>query len=163
MRFLVLLIFLFSTGPVLAAPDGTGLPLPRFASVSAGKVNLRAGPGVSYRIEWVYRQAGLPVEIISEYRNWRRVRDWQGDEGWMHQQMLDGARTLITLGPERQTIRKTPEPDGPPVALVDPGVVGELVTCPSESVWCEVQIDGRRGWMDRGAFWGLLNGETINP
>ena len=63
-------------GPAAARDDA--LPLPRFVSLKSAEVNLRTGPGTRYPIEWVYKRRALPVEIIAEFDNWRRVRDWEG-------------------------------------------------------------------------------------
>lgn len=73
----------------------SGLPLPRFVSLKSAKVNSRTGPGVNYAIEWLYLKAGLPVEILQEYDNWRRIRDSEGSEGWINQTLLSGKRTAI--------------------------------------------------------------------
>ena len=70
--------------------SSTGLPIPRFVTIRANQVNMRTGPGVRYPVDWEYRRAGLPVEIVSEYGTWRKIRDWQGDEGWMHQRRMSG-------------------------------------------------------------------------
>ena len=82
-----------------AAQDGTvgpsGLPLPRFVSLKSGRVNSRIGPGVNYPVDWLYLKSGLPMEIIQEYDNWRRVRDSDGAEGWINQSLLSGKRTAI--------------------------------------------------------------------
>ena len=87
-------------GSVVAAPASTdvtrgpsGLPLPRFVSLKSGKVNSRIGPGVNYSVDWMYLKPGLPMEIIQEYDNWRRVRDSDGAEGWINQSLLSGRRT----------------------------------------------------------------------
>jgi len=75
-----------------AAENGSTLPLPRFASLRTEEVNLRTGPGERYPIEWVLTRKDMPVEIVDEHENWRRVRDWQGTEGWVHQRMVSGRR-----------------------------------------------------------------------
>lgn len=77
---------------VFAQNKSPGLPLPRFASLRADKTNMRTGSGVRYPIDWVYQRPGLPVEIIAEYGNWRKVRDWLGAQGWAHQSMPSGKR-----------------------------------------------------------------------
>ena len=77
-----------------APPGRTGLPLPRFVTLRANEVNLRSGPGTRYPIDWVYRRSGMPVEIIDEFDTWRRIRDWQGTEGWVHQSMVQGRRGI---------------------------------------------------------------------
>lgn len=142
-----------------APPGRTGLPLPRFVTLRADEVNLRIGPGIRYPIDWVYHRAGLPVEIIDEFDTWRRIRDWQGTEGWVHQSMVQGQRGILVTG-KRHTLRRRPEAEAPGVALVDAGVVGVLERC--ETDWCEVGVDGYSGWLERGAFYGLYPGEKVD-
>ncbi len=142
-----------------APPGRTGLPLPRFVTLRADEVNLRTGPGTRYPIDWVYRRRGLPVEIIDEFDTWRRIRDWQGTEGWVHQSMVQGQRGILVTG-KRHILRRRPEPAAPGVALVDAGVVGVLRRCQVD--WCEVTVASFTGWMERDAFYGLYPGEAVN-
>ena len=84
LAFLLLILFAANAFCVQALAEGSGLPLPRFVSLRADQVNLRTGPGVQYPVEWVYQRKDLPVEIIAEYRTWRKIRDWQSTQGWVH-------------------------------------------------------------------------------
>ena len=59
----------------------TGLPLPRFVSLKSNKVNLRRGPGLDYKIDWVYKRKHLPLMIVSEFGHWRQVIDFEGYSG----------------------------------------------------------------------------------
>ncbi|HEY9567148.1 MAG TPA: SH3 domain-containing protein, partial [Thalassobaculum sp.] len=66
-------------GPVGAGATGggpvgneTGLPIPRYVTLRASEVNVRAGPGVRYPIEWVYQRQNLPVEVVAEFDTWRK-------------------------------------------------------------------------------------------
>jgi SH3-like domain-containing protein len=133
-------------------------PMPYFVSLGSGEVNLRTGPGVRYPIEWVYRRSALPVEVIGRFDHWRQIRDWQGTEGWVHQNMLSGRRTLIVTG-ERRALRREPRDDARAIAEIEPGVIGEIRTC--ATAWCEVRIAGRIGWLQREAFWGSYPSEQI--
>ena len=74
---------------------GTGLPVPRFATVRAEETNVRTGPGPRYPIDWVFKRKGMPVEIVGEYENYRKIRDWQGAGGWVHASLLTGKRYVI--------------------------------------------------------------------
>ena len=139
-------------------PGRTGRPLPRFVSLRANKVNLRTGPGARYPIDWVYQRAGLPVEIIDEFDTWRRIRDWQGTIGWVHQSMLQGRRTVMILG-ERRLMRRRPDPQAPGVAYLEPGAIAVLESC--EGVWCELSAGGFRGWLEAAAFYGLYSSELL--
>ena len=38
----------------------------------------------------MFTRAGLPVEIIAEFENWRRIRDAEGAEGWVYHSLLVG-------------------------------------------------------------------------
>ena len=72
----------------------TGLPVPRFVSLRSAEVNVRTGPGTRYPVEWVFVKRDIPVEITAEFDTWRRIRDWEGTEGWVHQSMLSGKRAI---------------------------------------------------------------------
>ncbi|MGH7088184.1 MAG: SH3 domain-containing protein, partial [Stellaceae bacterium] len=95
-----------------AAKDET---LPRFESLRADLVNLRAGPGTSYPIQWVYQRRGLPVEVTAAFDVWRRVRDSDGTEGWVHERMLTRRRDAVVTGAVR-TLHASPDAKAQPVA-----------------------------------------------
>ena len=144
----------------LAAGKGTGLPLPRFVSLRAGEVNLRTGPGVQYPVDWVYLRLNLPLQIIAEYDTWRKIRDWQGTQGWVHQSMVSGTRTFIVTGKKR-TIRSRNDSKSEPVATIEPGAIGTLISCSDISGWCRVGATDKKGWLRRVDFWGVLKNEVI--
>lgn len=137
----------------------TGLPLPRFASLRAGKVNLRAGPGVRYPVEWVYQRRGLPVMITAEFDAWRKIRDWRGTVGWVHRSMLSGKRAVIVTARE-VVLRRKPQEAAPAVARAASGVIARVLSC--DKTWCRIEAGGLRGWARRSQLWGTLKGEKIN-
>jgi SH3-like domain-containing protein len=136
----------------------TSLKLPRFASLRASVVNMRTGPGTRYPVEWVYIQRSLPVEITAEFDVWRKIRDADGTEGWVHQSMLTGKRTVMVRD-GLEPLRRDPEADSPAIARVEPKVIGRLLSC--GDAWCRVEISGLRGWMERRHLFGILPGEKI--
>lgn len=157
-----------NVGQAVAAQQGTlgpsGLPLPRFVSLKAGKVNSRIGPGADYPVDWLYLKPGLPMEIIQEYDNWRRVRDADGAEGWINQTLLSGHRTAITAPwqrgkPAQINLLSKPDKESRTVALIEPGVVGSIKRCNGE--WCEMSFAGTTGWLTQSQLWGAYPGETI--
>lgn len=140
----------------------TGLPIPRFVSLNpkgAGAVNIRTGPGVQYPIKWVFKRPQLPVQIIAEYELWRRIKDVEGDDGWVHKSLLSGRRTgLVT---ERiRVLYRQPTEEAVPAFLAEPGVVGRIEQCSGD--WCRMQIDQTRGWIQRDHIWGTFDAEDIN-
>jgi SH3-like domain-containing protein len=155
-----------TTASISAAPRNigpSGLPIPRFVSLKAEKVNVRRGPNSDYPVSWVFQRKGLPVEIIAESENWRRIRDSEGAEGWILQNMLSGKRTAM-VAPWRQNetvpLYAAPRLDGGLVAKVFAGVVGEIGECGQE--WCEIHAGGYEGYIEQSHLWGVYPGETVN-
>ena len=144
--------------PAPAAEGPSGLPLPRFATTRSTPINVRIGPGTKYGVAWVYVKAGTPVEIVQEFDTWRKVRLHDGDLGWIHASLLSGRRTALIAG-EIRTLRQTPDEEARVVLRAEPGVIGELLDCDGD--WCRVEIDGRRGWLQRSEFWGVLPEEAL--
>ena len=142
--------------PGMAPP--TGLPVPRFVSLRSAEVNVRTGPGTRYPVEWVFVKRDIPVEITAEFDTWRRIRDWEGTEGWVHQSMLSGKRAIIVLGDVR-TLRRSAGESAGGLAKVEPGVAGKLLHC--QTNWCEVNVGGYRGWLQKSEFWGVYPAETV--
>jgi len=141
-----------------AADGPSGLALPRFVSLRSPEVNVRSGPGTRYPIDWVYRRRNLPVEIIDEFDTWRRIRDWEGTLGWVHQSMLQSRRTVL-VGGEGATVRRDPQDDARPVARLEPGVIANLESC--GALWCVVAAEDARGWLRRDQVYGVYPDETI--
>ena len=141
-----------------AAGRSTGLRVPRFVSLGADEVHLRFGPGREYPIRWVLARKGLPVEIVAEFDTWRKVKLHDGDEGWIHSSLLSSRRTVM-IKDRIAELRRTPSDDARVVLRAEPGVVGVLLDC--EEDWCRVDVEGRRGWLRRDAFWGVLPGEVL--
>jgi len=136
----------------------TGLPIPRFVTLQASEVNVRAGPGSRYPIEWVFQREDLPVEVTGEFDTWRKIRDVDGTEGWVHQSMLSGRRSVLVIGSVR-TMRREADTASPVVARLEPGVVARLEVCRTE--WCEIQVHGFDGWIHRSHIWGVQNAESL--
>ena len=148
-------------------PSGSGLPVPRFVSLKSDRVNLRNGPGTDYPTGWVYRRAGLPLEVVKEFEGWRQVRDSEGAIGWVLQSFLSGRRTGLVLpweaksgGPPPQVpIRASDSESSGMIAKVEAGVIANLHTC--DGRWCQVTIDKFAGYIEQKKLWGVYEGETI--
>jgi SH3-like domain-containing protein len=166
--------------PIFSAPDAqaapaeqnasdtrrgaSGLPLPRFVSLKSGRVNSRIGPGVNYAVDWMYLKPGLPMEIIQEYDNWRRVRDADGVEGWVLQSLLSGRRTAIAAPWQKGkdatiSLLADPNTNARAVAVIEPGVIGTIRSCNGQ--WCEMTFAGHTGWISQSQVWGAYPGELV--
>lgn len=136
----------------------TNLPLPRYVSLRSSEINIRRGPGLNYPIDWVFRRAGLPVKIVEEFGDWRRVIDSDGAGGWVYHALLTGRRTVLVTAPD-VTIREDPAVSADPVALLQQGVVARLRECDAD--WCEVEIEEHRGWSPTDGLWGTDVSEPV--
>jgi SH3-like domain-containing protein len=147
-----------SIGPV------SGQPLPRFAALRSDNVNMRVGPNTSFPIEWTFQRRDLPVQIIGEFQLWRRIRDPDGAEGWVHQSTLHGRRTALVRPPAGATeivLRRRPEAEAPAVARLRPGVIVRLRACEAGNAWCEAQAGPHQGFLRRAELWGVGAEEAI--
>jgi SH3-like domain-containing protein len=150
----IALVLLLVTTGAWAVEEKT----PRFVSLRADEVNLRTGPGERYPVEWVYERKGLPVEVTAQFDVWRRVRDSDGTEGWVHQRMIAAQRSVVVKGAVR-TLLGDPDPQAAALARVEPGVVARLLEC--RGPWCRVEAQGIKGWLPRGEIWGVYPNETV--
>ncbi|MEP1093382.1 MAG: SH3 domain-containing protein [Rhizobiaceae bacterium] len=151
----------------------TGLPLPRFVSLKFNKVNLRVGPGRKYAINWLYKKRGLPVEIIQEFDQWRRIRDSEGTTGWVLNSQLSSRRTGIVAPWEKPKIafgntvraslfsgKGSASKDASTVARLQAGLMVTIDECHSQ--WCEVEAQDTRFWLQQEQLWGVYPGEAID-
>lgn len=161
----VLLILLASTGaaaeaaPAASRTGPSGLPIPRFVSLGADKVNFRTGPGVRHPVAWVFERKGLPVLVTAEFDYWRKVRDQDGAEGWVHKSLLSGRRTALVVGQVR-ALRSEPRAEAPVVLRAEPGVIGRLLGC--AEAWCRLEIAEVAGWLPRQQIFGALAEERFD-
>ncbi len=135
----------------------THLPLPRFVSLKTDDANVRRGPSLSHRIDWVFTRAGMPLMITAEYGNWRRVVDREGLGGWVHYALLSGTRTVI-LEHDMQPLHTRADADAPVNVLLEAGVIARIDRCAPD--WCRISTGGYRGWVPKSALWGV-NGDEI--
>jgi SH3-like domain-containing protein len=141
----------------------SGLPVPRFVSLKSSRVNVRVGPGENYGISWVFVKPGLPIEVVQEYDNWRRIRDSDGSMGWVFQSLLSGKRNAVVApwaGGDPRPIRRSAAAESAIVAYLEPGVMGKVERCANG--WCRISGSGYAGWIDREQLWGVYPDEDID-
>ncbi len=152
---ILMLVTLFSAAvPAPVAAE----PVPRMASLRVGEANLRTGPGRRYPIDWVFRRRDLPVEIVEENGFWRRIRDWEGTEGWVLRSLLSTQRTIVVLKGQ-PALRQQPQPESPAVARLGTGMTARVRQCAPG--WCQVEVQGHQGWIPREGLWGVRPDEVI--
>ena len=151
--------------PVLGAKSG--LPVPRFVSLKPDRVNVRSGPARDHDVTWIYTRAGLPVEITAESENWRRIRDWEGSEGWVYHSMLSGRRTGVVKAKEpKGLVPLFAKGDAATdvVAQLQSGVLGWVKKCAGS--WCRFTGQGATGqsfdgYIAQERLWGVYPNENV--
>lgn len=130
----------------------TNQPLPRFVSLKGEEGNVRRGPSLTHRIDWVFTRRGMPLQVVGEYGNWRQVRDRDGAGGWMHYILLSRARTVI-VQEDLAALHSSPDADSPIRARAEAGVIARLGPC--REGFCRIQVGRTRGWAPTTALWGI--------
>ncbi len=130
----------------------TNLPLPRFVSLKASEGNVRRGPSLSHRIDWVFTRRDLPLRVTAEFGHWRRVEDHEGQGGWIYYSLLSGVRTVL-FEAERTPLLARPDAESQVVAEAEAGVIGRLGECSLD--WCKVTAGREKGWVAKSALWGV--------
>ena len=165
----VLALLGVTAGPAFAANEAagsaSGLPIPRFVSLKSDKVNVRGGPTKDHEITWMYTRAGLPVEVTAEFENWRRIRDWEGSEGWVYHSLLSGRRTAVVAPKTKAKDELIPLHDKPDTgsaitAKLQAGVLGTVKRCTNS--WCRLTGDGYDGWLPQERLWGVYPDEKVD-
>ncbi|WP_244557552.1 SH3 domain-containing protein [Devosia lucknowensis] len=155
--------------PAAAQDNPSGLPLPRFVTTRSNPINVRVGPGTRYEIAWNYKVSGVPVEIIQEFDTWRKIRDIDGDEGWVHQSLLSGNRAgfaepLMANG--EVAIHSGKSADASVRARLSAGFRVSISEC--DGNWCNVSATqpgthtSYSGWVSQSELWGVYPTEEFD-
>lgn len=163
----VAFVLLLSQLPTAASADDTpkargavtNLPIPRFVSLKTSEGNVRRGPSLRNRIDWVFKHKGMPLEITGEFGHWRQVRDRDGVGGWVHYSLLSGARTAI-IETDLNALYNRADPESQINAYLEAGVIVRIENC--GLAWCRVKADGIRGWTSKDNLWGVRADEVID-
>lgn len=170
-KYSLFFLGLMAIGVALFQPDAmaqgtttgaSGLPVPRFVSLKSDRVNVRLGPSREHDIAWTFVQSGLPVEIIQEFENWRRIRDWEGKQGWVFHSLLSGRRTALVTPWEknnRTPLRVRSKSDADIVAELEPFVLANVGECAGG--WCRVSGENFNGWLDQTRLFGVYPDELV--
>jgi len=160
MRLPVLLAVAAATGLAAAAPaDAQSRKPPYYASISAGKARMRTGPGRNYPASWLYVRPDLPIRVVSVYKEWRKIEDPDGTQGWMQANLLHERRTgMVVEG--IATLRDGPSATARVLWRAAPGVVGRVNKC--SSGWCWFDVRGRAGYVEQSHLWGFDPGEDVD-
>lgn len=162
-QFLAILLMATLSIPAIATASERGkvtnLPIPRFVSMKASEGNVRRGPSLTHRIDWVFQRRDMPLMVTAEHEHWRRVEDRDGVGGWVHYSLLSGTRTVI-VEKDMLQLRVRPTAQAQVNAALELGVVARVAECQAE--WCLLRTGGFKGWAPKSRVWGVAAAEVFD-
>jgi SH3-like domain-containing protein len=157
--FLVSALIAGAASGTAQTPGGQTSERPRFVSLKNAEVNMREGPSTEHGVKWIYHRQGLPMQVLAEYDVWRRVRDMDGEIGWIHVSLLSNERGALITGNGYVEVRSGDEADDPVIAEVESGVVARLENCGPDV--CRLDFSSVEGWVERARIWGVYADEQF--
>lgn len=151
------LAMLVADGGALAAEAKRAVPY--FGSIAAGRARMRTGPDKTYPASWLYQRADLPVRVVATFKQWRKVEDPDGTQGWMLAALLSERRTAIVRGTQPVAMYAAPSTGARLLWRAAPGVVGRLSACTDG--WCRLDVRGQAGFVETARLWGVEGGERL--
>ena len=140
---LILLLFLF----MVSAPQAA-----EYASIKKDGVNVRSGPSTDNDVRWeVFKD--FPLEILKRDGDWANCRDYEGDSGWIHKDLLSKNKTVI-VKKKKVNLRNVPSTgsNSKIIAIVKYGVVFDVLD--KKGDWLKVKHDdGTKGWIYNTLIW----------
>lgn len=121
-------------------------------SIGTPQANMRDGPGTRHEI--LYELARYyPLKVLARQGNWLKVRDFEGDVGWVHRKLTRTSPTLI-VKQDRANVRSGPSTRYRIVTRLGYGEVMQQLG--RQGRWVKVRLPqhSRTGWIARSLLWG---------
>ena len=157
---IVLILFLFQNLYASNIGEETGLKIPRYVSLKSDNTNLRIGPNVNYPIIINYQITNFPVMVIDEYDDWRKIKDFENNVGWLHKSLIKGERYAIISRDQNKSVHVYNSVEGGIIGEIFNKNVVKLLKCKND--WCLIKIKNHSGWIDKQYLWGTMKDETLN-
>ena len=133
----------------------SGQPVPRYISLKFDKVNARSGPGDDYKLLWIYHVKGLPLQVVAETEEWRRVCDYTGPLSWIHRRTTEAQRTVLSTQAQDLQLRARPTDSAAASAILVGHAIADLKVC--KDGWCQISVGHAKGWAPAGVLWGTVD------
>ncbi len=143
--------------PTILGDQKTATNPTRYVSTKSQEANVRVGPGVNYPVAWVFVHKNEPLAVLQEFNEWRKIRDINGSDGWMHSSILSTKRYVIIIDSELVNLHKFADAKSRIIAKVNKNVRCKLNKI--GKVFCNVTCDGYSGWLYKETLWGILPNE----
>jgi len=123
-------------------------------SVSGKIINMRKGPGIRYKVIWKLGR-GYPLIRLHQKGKWLKVKDFEGDVGWVYGP-LTNKRPHLIVKVKRVNIRSGPGRRYSLISQANYGVVFRTLKRRGGRLgWVKVRHkSGLTGWIKRKFLWG---------
>ena len=124
-----------------------------FLTLRNDKVNLRQGPSFEYPIKLYYKKKFLPVLILDQSDNFRKIRDHENNTGWIHISQLSKKKAALTVE-DNQIVFSKPSIYSKPHVILKKGKLCKINKCLDE--WCKIQVNDYKGWIKKESLLGRM-------
>ncbi len=151
-----LILLVVSAPEASAAKPAAEADTPRYATLKVAPVNARGGPGEDYKALWTFQAKGVPVQIVEESEDWKRICDPEGGLAWVRARALDGRHRVMRTAQTDLPMRRGPSGDAQVTAILAAHATADLLTC--KAGWCRITVDHATGWVRQSDVWGAADG-----
>lgn len=122
-----------------------------FVSIKGKQVNIRQAASTNAEVSWELTK-GYPMKVTQKRGNWLKVRDFEGELGWVYQPLTAKQAHHIVKAP-RANMRSGP---GAQYKKVGGLVQYDLFqTLEKKSGWVKGKTsEGQVGWISKKLLWG---------
>ena len=119
-------------------------------AIQSDVANIRSGPNLEDAVLWQVEKY-YPVIILEKKGVWRRFRDFEGDQGWVHISVLGSIKSII-IKANQCNVRTGPGTQYDVAFTVNKGIPFKVLQ--TKGSWLQVQhADGESGWIHKNLVW----------
>ena len=146
-KFLILISFF----NILLINDILGSEKDYFLTLKYNRVKVRQGPSFEYPVKFIYKKKYLPIKIIDNKDNFRKITDLKNNNGWIHISQLAKKKSAINIH-NLSIIFKKPNIYSQPMAKLEKGKIVIVKKCKED--WCKIITNDYKGWIFKNYLWG---------
>ena len=124
-----------------------------FLSLKKNEVNVRVGPSKDYPIKFTYKKKYLPLQILDKFENWKKIKDFENNSGWIHTSLLSKKKSAINIK-NNSILYKKSTIFSEPIAKLETGRLVLIKKCKVK--WCKITSGKYTGWIEKKYLWGKI-------
>ena len=124
-----------------------------YLTLRSDKVYLRIGPSFKHPVRLIYKKKFLPVMVIDESDNFRKIIDHENNSGWIHISQLSKKKAALN-STDNSIIFKKPSQYSKPLAYLEKGRLCLIKKC--KKTWCKIETGEISGWIEKDNLKGRI-------